>query len=191
MHCVLLNYLAEIPDHRDKYGRKFALNYILFFAILSILSVGETYKDIFVFINEHFDLLKQIFNLKWKKPPVRSTIWKIITKLDFASLENVFKKMNLSELPKTGNFICVDGKTLRGSASKIKKIKALRSFEVFNIIDQIVLAHIPLTNDKDHEIPAFKEFLELLHTLGIEYSVITADAMQCQKKTSNLHLNSI
>jgi hypothetical protein len=183
MSCILLNCLAEVPDHRDKYGRKFALNHILFFSILAVLSVGETYKDIFVFIKEHFTEFKKIFGLNWKTPPVRSTIWKILTKVDFASLEGVFKKVNMSDLPKTGRFICVDGKALRGSASKIEKLKASRMFEVFDMVDQIVLAHTPLESDKDHEIPAFEAFLKLLHALGIKHSVITADAMQCQKKT--------
>jgi hypothetical protein len=183
MSCVLLDLLAEVPDSRDKYGRKFSLKFIIFFSILAILSVGETYKDIFVFIKEHFSELKKIFRLNWKAPPVRSTIWKIITKIDGVSLENVFAKINMSELPKTGLFICVDGKTLRGSASKIKGIKALRVFEAFDMVDQLVIAHTPLTSDKDHEIPAFEAFIQLLHALGIKHSVITADAMQCQKKT--------
>lgn len=184
MSCVLLNWLAEIPDHRDKYGRKFALNHILLFSILCIMSIGETYKDIYLFIKEHFTELKRIFNLNWKSPPVRSTIWKIITHVDYASLEAVFRRMNLSDLPKTGRYICVDGKTLRGSASKIKGLKALRVFEVFDMVDQLVLAHFPLCSDKEHEIPAFEAFLELLNVLGIKVSVITADAIQCQKKTS-------
>jgi hypothetical protein len=182
MCFVLLDALKEIPDHREKFGRKYPLHYILFFAILSLLSNGTTYKDIYTFVSVQFSALMEVFKLRWKAAPVSSTIWKIITKVKTEALEAVFEKINIQQLPKTGQFICVDGKTLRGSLSKVHNEKAVRMFEMFDVNTQLILAHIPLSSDKDHEIQALEMFLKLLAMLGIKYYIVTADAVHCQKK---------
>jgi hypothetical protein len=184
--------LAEAPDSRDKYGRKFSLRFIIFFSILAILSVGETYKDIFLFIKEHFLELKKIFRLNWNAPPVRSTIWKIITKIDGESLEKAFTKTNMSELPKTGLFICVDGKTLRGSASKIKGIKALRVFEGFDMVDQIVIDHTPLTSDKVNYVKdvTFREDSTTKRVRPQNFSVLIGLAMNLLRRKGEKNIRS-
>jgi hypothetical protein len=147
-----------------------------------MLSNCETYKDIFIFIRERFEVLKQVFQLKWKSPPVRSTVWKIITKVDLPSLEKVFQQINPEQLAKTGCFICVDGKILQESLSKVHDKDAIKMFKVFDEGAQIVLAHIPSEGEKDGETLAPEQFLVLLAKLGIEYTIVPADALHCPDK---------
>ena len=77
---------------------------------------------------------------------------------------------------------CFDGKTLRGSKSNVDQKPSARIFELFESIGEIILAHIPLDSNKDHELQAFEEFLQSLELCGI---IVTADALHCQKKTLN------
>jgi hypothetical protein len=78
--------------------------------------------------------------------------------------------------------LCIDGKTLRGSKSYTRNEKAVRMFNVLEKIRCLVVAHITLSSDKESEIPAFQA---LLQELDLHDFIVTVDAVQCQKKTSN------
>jgi hypothetical protein len=142
--------------------------------------------------------------LKWRQTPGGEAIRKIIVRLDPEEIEIVFRehgfdlengedeKGNANEanddeeedensdgkLPQ--RHLCFDGKALNGSFSHTKDKRAARIFSVFSALKGIVL--LPLEADKDHEIPAFQKFLLELNLKDV---VVTADAMHCQKKTSN------
>jgi hypothetical protein len=84
--------------------------------------------------------------------------------------EDASKKESLVE----GRQICFAGKALRGSDFK----HPVRVFEAFSKLVGIVLAHIPLSTEKDHEIPSFEK---LLQDLNLHDKIVTADALHCQK----------
>jgi hypothetical protein len=186
MSLDILQILQEVEDPRSYHGREYRLHHILLFTILSILNNGKKYVDIHRFIEAHFEKLKEIFKLKWRQVPDVSAIRKIIVAVDPEELENALRKHS-SELieESAGNnngekkHICFDGKALNGSFSKCKDQRATRVFSAFSSIGEIVLAHIDMEDVKDHEIPAFQEFIM---SLNLKDVVITADAMHCQKK---------
>ena len=177
---MLLDFLKEIPDHRDRQARQYDLAHILYLTILAILSNAKNYKDVWRFISKHFKTLKEIFNLKWHKVPTYSTLHEILTGVNSQRLEETFRKHSalLSEGSFEGKHLCFDGKTLRGSFQNLKQKSAIQLFEIFSSQDQIVLGHVPLEK-KDHEIPALQE---LLASLPLKGSVVTVDALHCQKK---------
>ncbi len=187
----LLSLLETIPDHRDRQGREYRLEHVLLFSILALLSNAKGYTDIERFIIAHFEKLKSIFNLKWRRVPHFSAIRKIIVGIDPAEIEIAFEKFACTQdklsqaISDAAEFerkhICFDGKALNGSFSRTKDKRALHVFQVFAAHSQIILAHLPL-EDKESEIPAFQEFLT---TLDLKDCIITADALHCQKK----HLN--
>ena len=177
----LLEVLSQIEDPRSYHGREYKLHHILYISILAILSKAKTYVDIQRFIKVHFEKLKQIFKLKWRQVPDVSAIRKIIVRVPLEEIERVFRiySAELAIQDSKGiKQICCDGKALRGSFCG--GTAGQRIFEAFAAFGQIILAHIPLTSDKESEIPALFEFLE---TLDLEGVVVTADAMHCQKKT--------
>jgi hypothetical protein len=188
----LLSLLANIPDHRDRQGREYRLEYVLLFSILALLSNAKGYTDIERFITAHFEKLKSIFNLKWRRVPHFSAIRKIIVGIDpveieiaferFASTQDKLSQEQSDSVEFERKHICFDGKALNGSFSRTKDKRALHVFQVFAAHSQIILAHFPL-DDKDSEIPAFQEFLT---TLDLKGCIITADALHCQKKLLNM-----
>jgi hypothetical protein len=180
---MLLDFLKEIPDHRDREARQYDLAHILLFSILAILSNAKNYKDISRFITLHFEKLKEVYGIKWRQAPDYTTVRLILIGVVDQGLEGTFRKFSslLSKGPK-GKHVCFDGKALRGSFQNLKNEKAVQLFEIFSTFDKIILGHVPI-EQKDHEIPVFQD---LLASLPLKGSIVTVDALHCQKK----HLNS-
>ena len=184
MQIELIEVLKAIEDDRDPQGREYKLWEVLLVSVLALLNNSKTYVDICTFAQTHLERLKAVFDLKWKRVPTPSALRKIIVRQDPAEIEKAFhlfsipcdKNTDESGLMKQ---ICVDGKTLNGRFSHAKDQRASRIFSAFSCFDQLVLAHIPLSSDKDHEMTALQEFLESLEIKGC---IITADALHCQKK---------
>jgi hypothetical protein len=179
---MLLKILEQIEDPRSYHGREYRLHHILYFTIIAILHNAKTYADVHRFLEVHFETLKLIFKLKWRRVPDESALRRIIICTPTEEIERVFRQysMHLTEGSSGLKQICFDGKTLRGSFSHNQR--AQRIFEAFSAFDGIILAHIPLNEDKDSEILALHEFLLSLNLEGV---VVTADAMHCQKKLRN------
>ena len=183
---ALIDDLKEVDDPRSYHGREYRLHHILLFTILAILANAKTYTDVASFIKVHYDRLKDIFQLKWRRFPHVSAIRKIIVGVDPLEIERVFRldaERLEGEPGGTTKHICFDGKMLRGRFSHTKDKRAERVFNAFSAHSSLVLAHIPLGSDKDHEIGAFQKFLLELNLKDV---VVTADALHCQKK----HLNA-
>jgi hypothetical protein len=184
MSIEIVELFKKVKDPREWNGKEYKLEHILTFSLLAAMSNAQTYKDVYLFIKVHFSRLKEIFGLKCRRYPTHSAIWKILTRVDPLEIERVFREHASKNESESGErkHICFDGKALRGSGSEAKGQKAVRVFEAFSKIDKIVLAHIPLGSEKDHEIQAFETFLQELDLKG---KIVTADAMHCQKKLSS------
>lgn len=176
---MLLDFLKEIPDHRDREARQYDLPHVLLFAILAILSNAKNYKDVSRFITTHFKKLKEVYGIKWRQAPSYPSVHNILVGIAHQEMEETFRKYSflISQGP-LGKHICFDGKTLRGSFQNLKNKKASELFEIFSTFDKIVLGHVPV-KEKDHEIPVLQELLASLPLAG---SVVTVDALHCQKK---------
>jgi hypothetical protein len=180
----LLSILKKIDDPRSYHGKEYKLHHILLFTILALLSGAKTYTDVALFISIHFLRLKEIFQLRWRHPPLTEAIRKILVRLDPDEVEKVFREYSsiLDSGEEGQKHICFDGKALNGSFSHARNQRACSVFNVFSSCKEIVLAHIPLNGGKDHEISAFQQFLQELDLDGV---IVTVDAMHCQKKTLN------
>lgn len=184
---MLMTQLEQITDPRSYHGREYLHHHILYFTILAILSNAKTYSDVASFIKVHFHQLKAHFGLKWRHTPDVSAIRKIIVALDPQEVEAIFRADAQNLAARSGNEssiqkvqqICFDGKTLCGSFSHTKNKRAQGVFSAFAVHSRLVLAHIPLSDDKEHEIGAFQNFLL---SLNLKDVIVTADAIHCQKK---------
>jgi hypothetical protein len=181
----LLEVLKTIEDHRDPHGREYKLSEILFITILAILSNSKTYTDIERFMQEHFETLKRVFDLKWRRVPHFSSIRDIIVGIEPKKLEEAFRLYSSrvdAAIDADVRHICFDGKALNGSFSHTKDKRALIIFNVFAKHSLLTLAHLPV-EEKTNEIGVFQEFLVSLNLRDV---IVTADAMHCQKKLLNV-----
>lgn len=178
---MLLSIFNEITDHRRPNARQYELSYILLFSVLAILSGADSYRTVQTFIAEKRPFLKEEFNLKWRKAPAHTTIRQIILGVEPEELEKAFRKYAkiLAKLdPKKYAFICLDGKSVRGSFDHIKEQRMIQIFSAFLTDKDLILAHEKI-DEKSNEIPMAQK---LVKELKIGKCVFTLDALHCQKK---------
>ena len=111
---MILYFLKEFSNYRDREGRMYDLAHILLFTILAILSNAKNYKDVWKFISIHFEKLKEVFALKWRKAPEYTPVRNILIRVMPEKLEQIFRKHSalLPEGLFEGKHICCDGKNL-------------------------------------------------------------------------------
>jgi hypothetical protein len=181
----LLDLLSEVPDPRRGQGQMYKLPHVLLFAILSVITGGNSYRGIATFIDVHRRRLNEIFGLSWKRAPAHTAIRYILKGLEPADVETIFRQhaarlQTACATPGQGT-IALDGKTLRGSFDNFRDRAAAQVLSAFATNTSLVLAHIDIA-EKSNEIPAAQA---LLAELGIPPGmIVTLDALHCQKNIS-------
>ena len=106
----------------------------------------------------------------------------ILQGLAAADVEKVFRLhaqiLNESAACQGMRVVAFDGKTLRGSFDKFTDTRPAHLVSAFAADSALVLGHLEI-DDKSNEIPAVQR---LLGELGLANSVVTVDALHCQKK---------
>ena len=181
---------AEIEDPRRAEGKLYRLPHVVLFAILAIVAGANSYRTIHSFIDVHLDRLRIAFGLKWRKAPAYTTIRGIPRQLDSASVEAAFRRhaaaLNDATKGEGQRHVAIDGKALRHSFDNFHDRRAAHMLSAFASDAALVLAHRDCDN-KSNEIPAVQTLLGALGLLG---TVVTVDAMHCQKKPSNKPLQT-
>ena len=166
--------IVGISDPRRVYGNlRHKLENIIVIGLLSTICLGEDFVDMEEFGKEREDWLRGFLELPNGIP-------------DSDTFRRVFEKLNPGELSKClfswldekrelGSVINIDGKTIRGSGNA--EHKAYHVVSAWVAENQITLGQITV-DEKTNEIKAVPELLDMLDVDG---SIITADAMSCQK----------
>ena len=147
---------------------------IIIIGLCTIVCGGEDFPDMEEFGKERTEWLETFLELLHGIP-------------DSDTFRRVFERINPEALSeclydwlgchrKEGSVIAIDGKTIHGS--KRGSRKAYHVVSAFAAENQLVLGEI-VTDEKSNEIIAVPE---LLGSLNIEDSIVTADAMSCQKE---------
>ena len=178
----LLALLAEIEDPRRAEGKLYRLPHVILFAILAIVAGANSYRGIHSFLDVHLARLRDFFGLKWSRAPAYTTIrFILLRQLDAASVEPVFRRhatiLHEKASQEPQRHVALDGKALRHSFDRFHDRKAAHILSAFVSNVGLVLAHLDC-DEKSNEIPAVQA---LLRELGLEMTLLTVDAMHCQK----------
>ena len=176
-----LAVLSEVPDPRRAEGKIYKLPYVLLFSILAVVTGGNSFRSIETFIKVHRRRLNTAFGLRWQRAPAHTAIRYILQGLDTQAVERVFRRhaaglWNAATDPARRS-IALDGKTLRRSFDNFNDRKAAQLLHAFDVEAGLVLAHVDI-EEKSNEIPAAQQ---LLGELQVAHSIVTLDAMHCQK----------
>ena len=115
--------------------------------------------------------------------PRHDTIARVICRLKADEIESAFQSWISSLIKTTGaDVIAIDGKTARRSFKTKERNTALHAVSAWSCQHQLVLGQIAV-DEKSNEITAIPELLNLL---DIENSIITLDAMGCQRDIAKL-----
>jgi hypothetical protein len=180
----LLGLLSEIPDPRRAEGKLYKLPHVLLFSILAVVTGGNSFRSIETFIKIHRRRLNAAFHLRWKRAPAHTAIRYILQGLDPVAVEHVFRHhaagLRGGATDPSRRTIALDGKTLRRSFDNFRDHKAAQLLHAFDTEAGLILAHIDI-EEKSNEIPAAQR---LPGELDITHSIVTLDALHCQKKPS-------
>ena len=179
----LLAMLCDIADPRRAEGKLYGLPHVFLFSILAVMAGANSYRAIHSFIDVHLHRLKQTFGLNWRRAPAYTTVRGILQGVAAGDVEAVFRLhaqiLNESAACQGMRVVAFDGKTLRGSFDKFTDTRPAHLVSAFAADSALVLDHLEI-DDKSNEIPAVQR---LLGELGLAASVVTVDALHCQKKT--------
>jgi hypothetical protein len=178
----LIEQFRGLPDYRKCKQIKFNVGEILYLALLAQMSGANGYDDMAAWVKtKKYELTKFLGHAFIA--PAYTTIRNVFMQIDIDSLETLFASWSQDVAAQTGsclNIVAADGKTMRGSANRIKDERARHIVLLFLAQAKLTLAQSEV-DDKSNEIPAL---LELLEALELKNCVITVDTTHTQKNVT-------
>lgn len=173
----LLRFFDDLDDPRMDRTKRHSLSDIMFITLCAVLSGADEWTEIELFGNSRIDWLRTFLPLP-NGIPSHDTFGRVFGRLDPKQLEQCFHKLTLALAECSGNqLIAIDGKTIRRSFDKADNKAAIHMVSAWCNTNSLVLAQLS-TEEKSNEITAIPRLLEML---DIRDSVVTIDAMGCQK----------
>ena len=178
MSATFLTHFDSVSDPRIERCKKHNLMDILLLAISAVMSGSEGWEDIENFGHIKLDWLRQYGSFE-AGVPRHDTIARVMCRLKGDEIEKAFQSWISSLVKNTGcDVIAIDGKTARRSFSTKDRKNSLHTVSAWSCQHQLVLGQVAVGN-KTNEITAIPELLTML---DIENSIITLDAMGCQRE---------
>lgn len=175
---TLKEYFNELNDNRQSGKVKHLISEILVIALCAVCSGVQTVFEIGEFAEVKKDWLKNEVGLLLENGvPSHDTIGRVLAMINPKQFQSLFiswieQSLNIP----AGSYIHIDGKTLRGSASE--QSRGIHLVSAFAHEAGVVLGQVKCA-EKSNEITAIPELLNLLK---LKSSIITIDAMGCQKE---------
>ena len=179
--CHLLDMLAEIPDPRNKKGRRHPLPAMLALTVVGLLCGQRSYTQIAKWARLYPNL-RQALGFTAKQTPAAATFHYLYRRLDITAVEKILTQwttqtlasLNISTSDLKG--LAIDGKTLGNSHTE----DARRTHLLAAVLHEL---GIPVAEcavgEKTNEIPVSIQLLKAFDVTGL---VITTDALLTQRK---------
>ena len=178
MDKTLLDYFADMPDPRVERTKLHKLEDILAITICAVICGAEGWNEIELFGHSKQQWFKTFLKLP-NGIPSHDTFGRVISSIRPDDFEQRFQKWTLAIAQNTGEkVIAIDGKTLRRSFDNANSKAAIHMVSAWACDNKMIFGQIA-TDEKSNEITAIPKLLEML---VLEGSVVTIDAMGCQKK---------
>jgi predicted transposase YbfD/YdcC len=175
-----LKYFSELTDPRVERNREHLLEEILLIAIAAVLSGAESWNDIADYGEDKQEWL-QTFLMLPSGIPSHDTFNRVFAALDPEEMEKGFAAWVASIAKLTaGEVVAIDGKTLCGTRETGKK-KLVHMVSAWAEGNGLVLGQRKV-DEKSNEITAIPKLLNALELAG---TVITIDAMGCQREIAS------
>lgn len=160
---------------RTTYGNiRHKLEDIIIIGLCTIICGGEDFADMEEFGKSRREYLAKFLELP-NGIPDSDTFRRVFEKLNPSELSSCLLNWLAVEKEKR-SIVAIDGKTICGSGNI--QHKAYHVISAFVTENQITLGELAV-EEKTNEITAVPELLDLI---DVEGSIVTADAMSCQKK---------
>ena len=183
----LLEVFAQFKDQRRGHGLRHRQPFVLACAAVAMLMGAGGYE---AFADECAKLTqRQLRALGARRDPKTdryrapsdSTFFRVLNRLDAAEFDLRLGQWMMAQEISILQGLAIDGKCLRGSARTDGKPLQLLSAVSHRL--RLTVAQEPI-EEKSNEIPALQPLLRKLPPGALEGSLITADAMHCQQRST-------
>lgn len=179
----LIGYVKEINDTRQQWKVKHNLCDIVVIVMLAVLTGHNDFEEMVIFAEARISILKQYLFLE-NGIPHKDTIKRVVAIIDPNELNLIFYRWlasivtlkNNKTINEINKIVVFDGKTVCGSDDIHNK--AMHILTAFDTDNELVLGQLPV-DEKTNEIKVMPELIDML---DLKDSVITADALNCQKE---------
>jgi hypothetical protein len=175
-------YFREVPDPRVERTKKHLLFDIIGVAICGVLAGAQCWTEIADYAESHSGWFEEHFELPHGIPS-HDTFARVFALLDPSQFQASFFNWVQAIFPLTKEtVIALDGKTMRGSHQRSKDLKALHVVSAWSCANGIGLGQLKV-DEKTNEITVLPELIE---QINVKDSIITIDAMGCQRNIAEL-----
>ena len=178
MNNTWLDFFADLPDPRVERTKLHKLEDVLAITICAVICGAEGWNEIELFGHSKQQWLKTFLKLS-NGIPSHDTFSRVISSIQPDDFEQRFQKWTRAIAEDASEkVIAIDGKTLRRSFDNANGKAAIHMVSAWACDNKMVFGQIA-TDEKSNEITAIPKLLKML---VLEGSVVTIDAMGCQKK---------
>lgn len=176
--CVLVERLQTIGDPRRQCENlKHPLVDIIMLGFCGVLAGCEDFVEIAEWATEHAAVLGTFLELPHGIPS-HDTFTRVFAVLQPSRLQEVLLPWLLERRGLPGEWIHLDGKTLRGTRCQSRKLKALHVVSAWAGQTGLTLGQVAV-DTKSNEITALPQLLDLL---ALQDKIVTIDAIGCQRE---------
>lgn len=185
MKAGIVEELQKIRDFRTSKGRRHPLWLVLLLVIMGTMSGYLGYRALGDFVKRHKQSLIEILEIPKKRVPSYSTIRRVMMRVDFEELTQVFNcwASEYVELNKS-EWLATDGKSIKATVCDYSS--AYQTFvsvvSVFSNKQGLVVGLQAMDNKQTSEITTVQNLITLLDLKDVVFSF---DALHCQKKPLN------
>ncbi len=178
MTCALVERLKTIPDHRRQCRNlKHRLEDILVLGFCGTLAGCDDFVEIADWATDNIEFLRTFLELP-NGIPSHDTFNRTFTTVKTATLQVVLLPWLLERRGLPGEWVHVDGKTMRHTRCNATGLGALHVVSAWAGQTGLTLGQVAV-DAKSNEITAMPQLLALL---DLRKKIVTTDAMGCQKE---------
>lgn len=174
----LRQHFAALKDPRRRHRRLHRLLDVITIAICAVIAGADDWQQIETFGKHRRTWLGRFLELPHGIPS-HDTFERVFDRLDPQVFQACFRQWVQALAQALGvRHLAIDGKALRGSATR--GLRPLHLVSVWATANHLLLGQVAVA-DKSNEITAIPKLLELLDLHG---TLVTIDAMGCQKEVA-------
>jgi predicted transposase YbfD/YdcC len=176
-----LEYFGDLPDPRIERLKQHSLMDILFISVSAVICGATSFVDMQDFGYAKQEWFEEKLELK-NGIPSHDTFRRVFSLLDPDEFGKCFIAWTQAiSKAVDGDIIALDGKTLRRSFDTATGLRALHVLNAWSNANDFCVGQMKVAG-KSNEITAMPKLIKLMN---IEGSVITADALHCQKEIAS------
>lgn len=194
-----ISLFSTVTDDRKTKMCTYQVEDIVGIVFLGILHGYTSWVDIADYTRERKDFFEKYMNLS-NGIPVHDTLMRVFSSIHSDTLEqalvaflkrSIENTMELLNITKGSDFdlLCIDGKELKGSGRKYNTPEKIANTQQMNFYfaGTGICIRTETIDSKTNEIPVAQKILK---TLNLKKTIVTADAMNAQKRTVELISNN-